>query len=207
VVCMQIYLKARGILLTVVLLLAIVFGFAFVSRTISGTNLPIAAVQSGSMEPTIPTGSLLFIQKASGADIAAGTPPRGDVVIYFFPDEKITDYFLFTVYDPLPWSHRAIQKIESNGTYYFLTKGDANMFPDQNPNMPATWVPEDRIIGKVTFYIPYLGYPFLWFKNIWVITAVILILIVLILIPSKEKSETPETDISKTIPPKSPETQ
>jgi len=196
VIYMQILVKNKGILFTIVLLVVIEFGCASVSRAISGTNLPIAAVESGSMEPTIPTGSLLFIQRASGANIVAGSPPTGDVVIYFFPNEKITDYILFTVYDPIPWSHRVIQKTQINGTYYFLTKGDANMFPDQSQNMPATWVPEERIIGKVTFFIPYLGFPFLWFKDPWVVAIVLAILLILILIPTNEKKKTPEADVT-----------
>ncbi len=186
--------KVKSIAITLILLVIVMVGIAFVSRTLSGTNLPIAAVQSGSMEPNIPTGSLLFIQYVSGEDIVAGAAPVGDVVIFFFTDEQITDYFFFTVYDPTPWSHRAIQKTEINGTYYVLTKGDNNAYADQNPYQFSTWVPETRIIGKVAFFIPYLGYPFLWFKNPLVIAGVVLILVILIIIPVGEKKEEQKID-------------
>ncbi|MEM4216406.1 MAG: signal peptidase I [Candidatus Methanomethylicaceae archaeon] len=138
--------------------LIFIFGFSGVARAVSGTNMPFAAVMSGSMEPTIPTGSLLFIQKVSGEEIVAGDRPVGDVIVFYFPETKITDYFLFAVYDPVPWSHRAIDKEEINGKYYILTKGDANAYPDENPYNPRSWVPEDRVIGKVVWYVPYLGY-------------------------------------------------
>jgi len=167
--------------------LMIVFGLTFVSRAVSGTNFPLSAVQSGSMEPTIPTGSLIFIQKVSGEDLVAGNNPVGDVVVYYFPNTKITDYFLFAVYDPTPWSHRAVDKAEINGTFYVLTKGDANRYPDQNPLNPNSWVPMDRVIGKVVWFVPYLGYPFLWVKNPFVVLAVLIVLIILIILPEGGK--------------------
>ncbi|MDD1775799.1 MAG: hypothetical protein LUP94_00425, partial [Candidatus Methanomethylicus sp.] len=112
-------------------------------------------------------------------------------------DEKITDYFLFAVYDPLPWSHRVIEKTVINGTYYFLTKGDANRFPDQNPNIPSTWVPEYRIVGKVVYFIPYLGYPFLWFKDYRIVAAVLILLIALLLLPTgNKKKQQPQVDFA-----------
>jgi signal peptidase len=167
--------------------LMIVFGSTFALRVVSGTNFPLSAVQSGSMEPTIPTGSLIFIQKVSGEDLVAGNNPGGDVVVYCFPNTKITDYFLFAVYDPTPWSHRAVDKQEINGTFYVLTKGDANRYPDQNPLNPTTWVPMDRVIGKVAWFVPYLGYPFLWVKNPFVVLGVLAVLIILIILPEGEK--------------------
>lgn len=163
----------------------LMFGFSGISRAVSGTNLPFAAVMSGSMEPTIPTGSLLFIKKVSGAEIVAGDKPFGDVIVFYFPNTKITDYLLFAVYNPMAWSHRAIDKKEINGKYYILTKGDANIYPDENPYDPTSWVPEDRVVGKVIWYAPYLGYPFIWMKNPFLLVGVVLILIILIILPSK----------------------
>lgn len=185
--------------LTTLIIVAVIIGFAVALRGISGTNLPIAAVQSGSMEPNIPTGSLLFIQKVNPEDIVAGPAPEGDVLIFMiYPpsSQKIYDYFFFSSYDPLPWSHRAINKAEINGTYYFLTKGDANAFPDQNPNLPTTWVSEDRVIGRVVYSVPYLGYPFLWFKNIYIVFAAIIILLILILIPGSPDKKVTKSEES-----------
>jgi len=59
---MKVSNETRGYLLLLILFIALVGGFTIITRTVSGTNLPIAAVESGSMEPTIPTGSLIFIQ-------------------------------------------------------------------------------------------------------------------------------------------------
>jgi signal peptidase len=177
----------KFILTLLILFLVVTLGFTFVARTISGTNFPFAVVQSGSMEPNIPVGSLLFIQHVSGNDLVIGGPPTGDVVVYYFPNEKITDYFLFTVYDPTPWSHRAIDKVEIGGEYFVLTKGDANLYPDQTQTNPNSWVPMDRVIGRVVWYVPYLGYPLLWMKNPFVFIAVLLFLIILIILPDSRK--------------------
>lgn len=180
-------LNFRATLVTALIFFVVFVGAVYTIRAVSGTNLPVAAVQSGSMEPNIPTGSLIFVQAVDPSEIVAGPPPVGDTVIYVQPGTRVADYFIFTSYDPLPISHRVIEKVEVDGTYYFLTKGDANIYPDQSPSNHLSWVPEDRIIGKVVYSIPYLGYPFLWFKNIWLVSLVILIIIIIIILPSGEK--------------------
>ncbi len=180
-------LEFRAMLLTTLIFFASFFGAVYAMRAVSGTNMPVAAVQSGSMEPNIPTGSLIFVRAADPSEISAGPPPVGDTVIYLQPGTRVEDYFIFTSFDPLPISHRVIGKVEVNGTYYFLTKGDANIYPDQSPSNPLSWVPEDRIIGKVVYSIPYLGYPFLWFKNIWLVSLVVLLIMIIIILPSGEK--------------------
>lgn len=186
---MRISKDARGYILLVVVFVAIVVGYTLITRGISGTNFPLAAVQSPSMEPNIPTGSLIFIQRVDGENVAAGPPTTGDVLVYFFPNEKITDYFIFTVYDPTPWSHRAINKSEINGTWYFLTKGDANISqdPGQKLSDPSTWIPEGRVIGRVIWHMPYIGYLFLWLRNGYLVAVIIVILLIVILLPSGKK--------------------
>ncbi|RWX73865.1 MAG: hypothetical protein Metus_0644 [Candidatus Methanosuratincola subterraneus] len=186
-------INLRGTLVTVLIFFLVFVGAVYTIRIVSGTNLPVAAVQSGSMEPNIPTGSLIFIQATDPSEIVAGPPPIGDTVIYIQQGTQVIDYFLFASYNPLPISHRAIDKVEVDGTYYFLTKGDANYYPDQNPSNPLSWVPEDRIIGKVVYSIPYLGYPFLWFKNVWLISLVVLTIIIIIILPSGEKENAKKT--------------
>lgn len=194
---MKVSNETRGYLLLLILFVALVGGFTVITRTVSGTNLPIAAVESGSMEPTIPTGSLIFIQKVSGADLVAGAKPVGDVVVFYFPYTKITDFWIRTVYDPAPWSHRAIAKQEINGTYYILTKGDANLYPDQNPNDVNSWVPEGRIVGKIVWSIPYVGYVFLLSNNPFVIVAILIILLIIIIVPMATGKEDTKTDDEK----------
>jgi signal peptidase len=194
---MKVSKETRSYLLLLIVFVALVAGFTAITRAWSGTNLPIAAVASGSMEPTIPTGSLIFIQKVSGADLVAGPEPVGNVVVFYWPGTKITDYWIRTVYDPAPWSHRAIAKQEINGTYYILTKGDANLNPDENPNDVSTWIPMSNVIGRVVWYIPYLGYLFLWSNNPFVIVAIIIILLIIIIVPMSTGKQSTKTDDEK----------
>lgn len=52
--------------------------------------------------------------------------------------------------------HRVFLKVHSNGRTYYITKGDNNdRFDIQYENAPAT---PDRVVGKVIFRAPYLGY-------------------------------------------------
>ncbi len=88
-------------------------------------------VLSGSMEPDIPVGSLIFIDTT---DAGRGDLQVGDVICYRLQDTYVT--------------HR-ISEIDSLGNY--ITKGDANDTIDFQP------VSFEQIIGKAWFHIPFLG--------------------------------------------------
>ncbi|MDX9913056.1 MAG: signal peptidase I [Candidatus Moranbacteria bacterium] len=117
-------------------ILAIIFSFGilviFSFLPIPG-NMKLLTVLSGSMEPRIHTGSLIFIKPASEYNV-------GDIVT------KTTDEKDVTV------THRIIEKEMIDGKAVFVTKGDANNADDNEK------VPQETIIGKVFLNIPYLGY-------------------------------------------------
>lgn len=97
-------------------------------------NAEIKIVKSGSMEPTIPTGSVVAVMPSKAYKV-------GDVIT-FGKDTKTQ----------IPTTHRIIaERAEGNQTY-FTTKGDAN--EEQDPRE----VPAREIIGKVLFHVPYAGY-------------------------------------------------
>ena len=77
-------------------------------------------------------------------------------------DLKIGDVIVFQATKPDPIIHRIIQKKETGGVYFFTTKGDHNpgIIPFEEN------IPQDRIIGKALFRIPYLGYIKIWFVEI-----------------------------------------
>lgn len=100
------------------------------SRTdVLGTRSMV--VLSGSMEPSIPVGSIIFVAK----DIFYQT---GEVVS-FKNSQGITV------------THRIIDKLAENGAVVFKTKGDANNTQDNE------LVTSGKIIGKKVFVLPYLG--------------------------------------------------
>jgi len=91
-------------------------------------------VLGGSMEPTLSLGDLTFTEKVETAEIDVG-----DVVAVK------TDSGIYT--------HRVIEKKESDEGILFRLKGDANEDPD------SSYVNGSEIIGKTSFSLP-IGYLF-----------------------------------------------
>lgn len=90
-------------------------------------------VVTGSMAPTIPAGSLIYV-----SDIVAEDVPENEVIAYY---SSLENGGVIT--------HRVVKNDFVNGN--FITKGDANEKEDPTP------VPYDNLIGKVIFVIPGLG--------------------------------------------------
>ena len=123
--------------LLLVVATVVVAGLAAI--TVGPKFLPYQAlvVRSGSMEPTIPTGSVVFYRKVDAAKVKVG-----DVIVFAKPgqaDEKVT--------------HRVYQiSRDPNGGRYFTTKGDANGTPDEwrIPAAGTGWI--------AATHVPALGY-------------------------------------------------
>ncbi len=90
-------------------------------------------VISGSMEPAIPTGSVVYVKEIEASDLQ-----KDDVIAYYSSDENGAII-----------THRIVQNRVVSGE--FITKGDANEKEDLTP------VTYDRLIGKVVLSIPFLG--------------------------------------------------
>ncbi len=97
----------------------------------------VDAVLSGSMEPTIPVGSIVLLRPVDADQVAVG-----DVITFHRPDRP----------DELV-THRMVG-IEDDATgRAFITQGDANPAPDP-------WrVPATGSGWRCVFHVPYLGYP------------------------------------------------
>ena len=85
-------------------------------------------VLSGSMEPVLPTGSLLIV------DLKNKEPSEGDVITYRLSGKLIT--------------HRLVRDEGSR----LITRGDNNPIDDPSP------VLKKQIVGSVCLCIPMLGY-------------------------------------------------
>lgn len=89
-------------------------------------------VQTGSMEPTIMTGDVIFIRAQTGyqaPDIVTFTDSAGHTI-----------------------THRILEESNSSGTRLFTTKGDNNKTKDPEP------ITANQIIGKYLFHVPRMGY-------------------------------------------------
>ena len=90
-------------------------------------------VVSGSMEPAIPTGSLVYVKYIQPEEIQTE-----DVIAFYGTD---ADGSIVT--------HRVVSNSAAMGN--FITKGDANSDNDMNP------IPYANYIGKVQLSVPKLG--------------------------------------------------
>jgi len=127
------------------LILAGLIVLGLLAVTVGPRFLPYQAliVRSGSMSPTIPTGSIVFYKK-----IAAAKVKVGDVIVFDKPgdaSEKVT--------------HR-VYKIGHGATgEYYITKGDANGTPDdwRVPAVGTGWIS--------VFHVPVAGYALVYLQS------------------------------------------
>lgn len=115
-----------------ILLIGMIFACAVVVVP-KVAGLSVYAVISGSMEPTIPTGSLVFVEKVEPEELLTN-----DIVAY---NSQIAGGGVIT--------HRVIEIKKEERS--FITKGDANSSSDVTP------VKYEQLVGRVKSYIPGLG--------------------------------------------------
>lgn len=122
-------------------------------------------VLSSSMEPTLPVGSVIYVRPYEDEDV------------------KEQDIIAFQAGGILV-AHRAISVDRSDRTV--VTMGDANSVPDEVPTAFSD------MVGKVCFYIPWLGYPLMMLQSaegrMWLGAAALLLLF----LPAGKKRKTEE---------------
>ena len=163
-----------GIIITCLVILA---GVLIIPRVLGFQSL---AVLSGSMEPEISVGAIVFAKETDPATITIG-----DVITY-----RISDKTMVT--------HRVEMLDFDNGQLY--TKGDANNTRDAAP------VAFENIVGKVAFHVPLIGYLTIYAKTPLGVAAICGVLVVLILLTflpevfssdTKKEEESINTSIEK----------
>ncbi|AEA47708.1 signal peptidase I [Archaeoglobus veneficus] len=136
-----------------------------VGIAITGTWPFMVAVESGSMEPHMHRGDVIFLVSPERTKIVTWEEGKnmdyksfgdyGDVIVYYPNGDK----------SRTPIIHRAMYWIEKgekmpNGDPAphsgYITKGDHNPIPDQ-PRLSMPVKPE-WIVGVAKFRIPYVGY-------------------------------------------------
>ena len=139
--------KKKIIIAVVMISIAFLGSFLvyFILQISFNTETPIVVVISGSMEPQIHKGDMLFVMGTEPENIKNGTieDKTGDIIVF-------NAQWPFAPLDPIV--HRVVGKKQVGDTWYFITKGDANVLPDQGE------VSEDDIIGVVVGGIPYIGW-------------------------------------------------
>ena len=165
--------KICSVLSMVVFLgLLVIAGFLFVPKMLGYDEY---AVLSGSMEPKIPVGAIVYDK-----NFAASEAREGAVVTYQLPAGTLV-------------THRVISVDKEEQTV--VTQGDANHIADV---APVAW---QQIVGVYAFHIPYLGYISIYAKTplgIAVVCGVLIVLILLNFIPDileEDKKKISDTEI------------
>ena len=143
----------------VLLLLAAVAAIILVPMLLGYKEM---AVLTGSMEPNIPVGSLIYVKPLD--DPAVLQP--GDVCTYRLKDGETMV------------THRVVSVDPENQT--LVTKGDANEVEDG----PVAF---SQVFGETKFHLPYLGYIAMNIKTptgIMVVCGVLVVVILLNFIPA-----------------------
>ncbi|NPE31771.1 signal peptidase I [Methanococcoides sp. SA1] len=148
-----------------------VLAFAVISQIVFGMWTPMVAVESGSMEPHMQIGDIIFIKSIDRTQIITNQDTstehisfkmQGDVILYRpYGQEGVT-----------PIIHRAMYYVEEGEPMWingpaaphsgYITKGDnirTNIYFDQQGQISYYEpIKEEWIIGTAQFRIPYLGH-------------------------------------------------
>ena len=178
------------------ILIFIVSGGFISTFTLLSDNLIV--ITTPSMEPALNVGDLVIKTNKDPNNIEAHEK-EGDILIIRGPQ-----YFYQNGFDPLFWNnlpnntiivHRAIAKKSINNTWYFLTKGDNNLYPDgayelvnnsedykliQINCSGGIYIPETEVLGIVAFKIPLIGYINIYFKPIMTILLILIAIFILL---------------------------
>lgn len=146
--------KVCGFLSTILLIALFVLAVLLIVPNLLG--MKSLAVLSGSMEPGIPVGSIVYID-----DAEPSTLQKGDVITYNLGGGTMV-------------THRVVDVDTENQS--IITKGDANDVEDGAP------VAFSQVVGKMKMHIPLLGYISIYIRTPLGIAAACGLLIIVVLL-------------------------
>ena len=109
------------------------------------------------------SGTMSHTLIAIGSNSMKPIYERGDAIIYATTDTKklqVGEIIAFKKEGKII-THRIINIQKKDSSYVIQTKGDANNAPD------SFQVKEDEVLGVVKYSIKYLGYPTIWFNDLY----------------------------------------
>lgn len=146
--------KICGFLSTILLIVLFALAVLLIGPTLMG--MKSMAVLSGSMEPNIPVGSIVYVD-----DVEPSTLQTGDVITYSISGSTMV-------------THRVVEVDAENRS--IITKGDANEVEDGAP------VAFSQVVGKMKLHVPLLGYISIYIRTPLGIAAACGVLIVVVLL-------------------------
>ncbi len=127
-------LARRAVGLVWIALFALLLGFSLFTHIAPFTGRQLFIIGGGSMEPSIPLGSLVVVTPTNTMTVAVG-----DVVTIRADTGVVV-------------THRVNRVVDLPEGRFFEMKGDANRTPD------GGLVPARAIVGAAQQYMPYAGY-------------------------------------------------
>jgi signal peptidase len=153
---------------------AVLIIFMVLSKLIFGLWTPMVAVESGSMEPHMQVGDIIFVKSIDRVNVITNEEGKksgyssfenyGNVILYRpYGQESVTPIMYRVVAGEPMWEGGPLAPYSG-----YITKGDnlvTNKHFDQEGQISyETPVKDEWIIGTAQYRIPYLGYIRLFFS-------------------------------------------
>lgn len=119
-------------------------------------------VQTNSMKPYFDAGAFILVKEIPPEDIKVS-----DVIAYKLTTEPGSERI----------THRVIEIFDVDGKKEFKTQGDNNNTPDRNN------ITEDRLIGKIVFFVDHVGTQFANMSSPYFVSAMVFLIILLVILP------------------------
>lgn len=132
----------RAVFLIIILLLASVAALS------AHGSLTFVPVLGSAMEPVLPNGSVAFVQPLTNTDVIPGQ------IIVFRSPEEARDLYNYPAI-----AARRVTQTAVTPTFGYITSGDAT-------GIDPVSVPPADVIGTAGGYIPWIGYPMLFFQSV-----------------------------------------
>lgn len=156
----EVMIETIKTVLVVALIVESYLGAAYLSNNFN----PLMVVTTGSMEPAIKVGDLIYVKGVSPTDIQVGD------IITFKPSR---DYIKGTLI-----THRVVEVTYDSSEIYFRTKGDAN------PSIDPWIVKSSDIVGRESGVIPGVGGYFLWIRTPGGLTTIGMLMVLYLFWPN-----------------------
>lgn len=120
---------------SILVVIVVLFALLLVGARVIG--LQVFSVLSGSMEPSYPVGSLIYVKEVDATELR-----KGDVITFMLNEKTVA-------------THRVVEVLvdeEDSQVLRFKTKGDANDVED------GGLVHYKNVLGSPIFMIPMLGF-------------------------------------------------
>ena len=158
--------------------LYVLIAFLLLSKLVFGLWTPMVAVESGSMEPHMQIGDIIFIKNIDRTELVTNEDGANSGYTSFGEYGNVILYHPYGETGVTPIIHRAMYYVEAGEPMWengpaapyagYITKGDntvTNQHFDQEGQISyLTPVKKEWIIGVAKYRIPYLGYIRLFFS-------------------------------------------